>query len=225
MEKIMNAFKGFVRSVAAVALLLTGSVFAADDPAEKFKEGDYYQTLKSNELSSTQQITEFFSFYCGHCFMFRSTLEELKAAYPNVEFRLVPVGFLGGENGLLSQKAYAAAEALGIAEPFQNELFNQIHKMGKVELSPQSLADIAAYVGGDKDKFTEIMSGFMSMSQAAAYNAEADKDQIHGVPSIKINNKYIIIKAEKDEMKNLITYLLEKDGVPVKNAAKADSAK
>lgn len=191
-----------------------GSKVFADD--SKFKVGEHYNTIEANELSKQQEIVEFFSFYCGHCYMFRSIWNDIKNNYPNVLFKQIPVSFLGGANGPLSQRAYAVADTMGIAESFSNELFTQIHKMRKAELTEESLADIAAYVGGDKNKFSELLSSFISMSQMAEYNAEVDKAGIRGVPTVMINHKYIILKAEKDEMNDLINYLLTKDNLPTK---------
>lgn len=184
----------------------------ADD--KEFKEGEYYTVIESNELSKTKEISEFFSFYCGHCFMFRSIWEDIKTKYPDVLFKRIPVSFLGGQMGPLSQRAYATAEIMGIDNEYTDALFNQIHTMNKTDYNVETLADIAAYVGSDKKQFLDVFDSFMSISQVAAYNSEIDRAKIKGVPTIMVNHKYLIIKAEKDEMENLITYLLNKDNIP-----------
>lgn len=215
-------FLNKVFSVALSTLLVVSSFSVANAEESKFKEGEHYRSIESNQLSETQEMKEFFSYYCGHCFMFRSVWDGLKSSYPKVEFKKVPVAFLGGPNGPLSQKAFAVASTLEVEEAFTNELFNQIHKMRKTELSAESLADIAAYVGADRAAFLQSFNSFMALSMTASYNQETDKNDIAGVPTILVNNKYVILKAEKDEMNDLITYLLTKDGVPEVGAKKEE---
>ena len=197
-----------------ICFLITFVFNSVNASEVKFVEGEHYKTLTANELSKTQELKEFFSYYCGHCFMFRSLWNELHTVYPSVDFHKVPVSFLGGPNGPLSQKAFAVATIMGVEEDFSNELFNQIHKMRKTELSAETLGDIAAYVGADKNKFLEQYNSFVALSHMANYNQETDKDEIQGVPTIMVNNKYIILKAEKDQINDLISFLLNKDGVP-----------
>ena len=84
MNKIVKLFVALFITVYAAS-----GVSYADDSAiseSKFKEGEHYRTIESNELSSNQQMVEFFSFYCGHCFMFRSLWSDLQVSFPNVEF-------------------------------------------------------------------------------------------------------------------------------------------
>ena len=211
MNKIVKLFVALFITVYAASGVSYADVSAISE--SKFKEGEHYRTIESNELSSNQQMVEFFSFYCGHCFMFSSLWSDLQVSFPDVEFSKIPVSFLGGPNGPLSQKAYGVVANLGHEEEFTNELFNQIHKMRKTELTPDSLADIYAYVGGDRNEFLNLYNSFMALSLIANYNSQVDKDEINGVPSIMINNKYVILKADKNEMKDLVTYLLTKDNV------------
>ncbi len=213
MNKFTRVICGILFSFLASAQVM------ADD--EEFKEGEYYTVVQGNELSKVQEITEFMSFYCGHCFMFRSTFNQLKGTFPEVTFSVIPVAFLGGPMGQMSQKAYATAKIMGIEEQYSNELFNQIHQMHKTDYNPEALADIAAYVGADKQKFLEIFDSFVVVSQIAAYNAEQDRAGIKGVPSLMVNHKYVIIKAEKDQVASLIRYLLNKDGIKPAAAAPA----
>lgn len=200
------------------------SFFSVNSYADvkEFKEGEYYSSIEGNQLSETKQITEFFSFYCGHCYNFRSVWDDLKIKYPNVSFNRIPVHFLGGPNGPLTQRAYATAEIMGIEDDFTNTLFNQIHSFNKTEYNQDSLGDVAGYVGADKKQFLEVFDSFMPISKVASYNSEVDKARIKGVPTIMINHKYLILKAEKHELHDLITYLLTKDNVPDKKQLQTD---
>ena len=215
---IMKKIVKLCFAIVFFSLSSFSSVFAesSDENVFKFKEGEHYRTIANNELSANQEMVEFFSFYCGHCFMFRSLWSEIQVNFPKVEFKKIPVGFLGGPNGVISQKAFGVVSTLGHEEEFSNELFNQTHKMRKTELSSESVADIYAYVGGDKAEFLKLFDSFMALSLVANFNQQTDKDEITGVPSIMVNNKYVILKADKDEMKELISYLLTKDNVPEK---------
>ncbi|MBQ8708465.1 MAG: thiol:disulfide interchange protein DsbA/DsbL [Succinivibrionaceae bacterium] len=206
--------KKIFKSLCSVVFMCFVSTAAmAED--EQFKEGEYYSVVAANELSETQEISEFFSFYCGHCYMFRSTFHQLKNEFPDVKFSMIPVQFLGGEMGPMSQRAYAAAKIMGIEDRFSDELFNQIHQQHVTDYNPESLGNIVAYVGGDKAQFLETFDSFVSISQVAAFNAEMDRAGVKGVPTMMVNHKYLILKAEKDQVVPLIRYLLNKDKVPL----------
>ncbi len=60
----------------AATLLLSVSAYAA-----QFKEGVNYTTLKL-PLSQKPTVTEFFSFYCPHCFAFEPVIEQLQSELP-----------------------------------------------------------------------------------------------------------------------------------------------
>ena len=206
----------FIKSICGIFLSFV-MVSAAIADEQPFKEGEHYRVVEANQLSEIQEITEFMSFYCGHCFMFRSVLNQIRAAFPQVKININPVAFLGGEMGPMSQRAFAAAKIMGVEEKFSDELFNQIHQMHKTDYNPEALGDIIAYIGADKQQFLETFDSFVAISQVAAYNAEMDKAVVKGVPTLMINHKYIILKAEKDEVELLIKYLLEKDNIPLTN--------
>ncbi len=204
----------FIKSLCGMILscFMVTSVLAED---VQFKEGEHYRVVEANQLSESQEITEFMSFYCGHCFMFRSILHQIRTNFPNVKININPVAFLGGDMGPMSQKAFAAAKIMGVEERFSDELFNQIHQMHKTDYNPEALGDIVAYIGADKQQFLETFDSFVVVSQVAAYNAELDRAEVRGVPTLMINHKYIILKAEKDEVMSLIKFLLEKDNLPI----------
>ena len=60
--------------------------------AADFKEGTHYTVLKAPH-SKSQTVTEYFSFYCPHCFQFESVVKGLKAKLPkSAKFEKVQEG-------------------------------------------------------------------------------------------------------------------------------------
>lgn len=81
MKKIVTLFS---------ALMLVFSVQAAS-----FEEGKHYKILDV-EKSETPKVTEFFSFYCPHCYKFEAIVKSLKPALPkSVKFEKIHVAFMG----------------------------------------------------------------------------------------------------------------------------------
>ncbi len=84
------------------ALLLSVSAHAA-----KFEQGTHYKVLDV-EKSATPKVTEFFSFYCPHCYKFESVVENLKPALADgVKFEKVHVAFMGNDMAVPMAKSYA----------------------------------------------------------------------------------------------------------------------
>ena len=63
-----------VMFVMAMLLPLTA---CAQEPASKWKEGTHYKVL-DKEATDKPVITEYFSFWCPHCFKFEPIVAQIK---------------------------------------------------------------------------------------------------------------------------------------------------
>ena len=116
MKKIFTLFITVFLSISAQAV--------------QFTEGDYYTTLDL-EKSSKPTVTEYFSFYCPHCYKFESAIAALKKNIPSTTtFQKVHVAFKGSNNMAVPMaKAYATMIVLGAEETMIPVMFRQIHDL------------------------------------------------------------------------------------------------
>ena len=60
----------------------------------RFEEGKHYDIISQN-ASDKAVLTEYFSFYCPHCYRFEAAVAQIKPALPNgIEFEKSHVDFM-----------------------------------------------------------------------------------------------------------------------------------
>ena len=200
-----------------LSLLLLCLPFAA--MAADFKAGDQYDVLNI-EKSKTPQVTEFFSFYCGHCFKFEPVAKAIEKSLPEgAEFIKSHVNFLGGLTPQVQSNlsyAYIIAKQHKKGEKIADQIFNSIH----VQRAPlDNIKDVKKLLevnGIDNDTFN---SDIASMPVISAERAMQDKQNkysemgaLTGVPTFIVNDKYKInintIKSQ-EQLNELVEFLLE----------------
>ena len=191
-----------------VALIVSVSVQAAD-----FKEGVHYQVLNT-QASTSPNVTEFFSFYCGHCRNFESAIEELKKNIPdNVPFQKSHITFMGGDMGIPMAKAYATMIVLEQEDALVPKMFKQVQELRKPPRNEAELRQWFIDKGVDAKSFDATYNSFIIDSMQKRFVKKFEDAQLRGVPGIVVNDKYVV-KTESirsyDEYFELVNYLLKK---------------
>ncbi|MBB1424094.1 thiol:disulfide interchange protein DsbA/DsbL [Pseudoalteromonas sp. SG43-7] len=200
-----------------LSLLLLCLPFAA--MAADFKAGEHYDVLKI-EKSKTSQVTEFFSFYCPHCFKFEAVAKAMEKSLPaGTEFVKNHVNFLGGLAPEVQSNlsyAYIIAKQHNKGEQVADQMFDSIH----IKRAPlNNIKDVKALLavnGIDNYTFDKDIA---SMPVIAAEKAMQDKQNkfsqmgaLTGVPTFIVNDKYKInintIKSQ-EQLDELVAFLLQ----------------
>ncbi|CED70719.1 thiol:disulfide interchange protein DsbA [Aliivibrio wodanis] len=196
MKKIVTLFS---------ALMLVFSVQAAS-----FEEGKHYKILDV-EKSETPKVTEFFSFYCPHCYKFEAIVKSLKPALPkSVKFEKIHVAFMG-EMAVPMAKSYATMVVLGVEETMVPAMFKQIHELGLRPKNEAELRQIFIDNGVDAKKYDATYNNFVVNSMQRNFDKQFEASTLTGVPGVLVNNKYIVKPGEirsYDEYNQLVNYLL-----------------
>jgi protein dithiol oxidoreductase (disulfide-forming) len=175
------------------------------------------------------EVTEVFSYGCPHCSEFRPVMKQMKAALPpNVVFTLVPASFNPSEDWPMFQRAYATAEALGIAERANDGIFDAVWKSGELSIfdlqtnrpkNPQPTIQDAAKVynkltGIPVDKFLAVSQSFAVEVKMKADDAYLVHAQADSTPTIVVNGKYrlnVTSAGGADQVIQLVKYLVNKE--------------
>ncbi len=170
-----------------------------------------------------------FSYGCPHCSEFRPVIKQLKAALPaNAVFTQVPASFNPAEDWPMLQRAYATAEALGMADRANDGIFDAIWKSGELPIvdpqtnrlvSPLPTIQDAARVynkltGVPVDKFIAVSQSFAVDVKMKADDAYVLHGQVDSTPTIVVNGKYRL-NAESaggaNQVLQLVKYLVAKE--------------
>ncbi|AMG30633.1 thiol:disulfide interchange protein DsbA/DsbL [Grimontia hollisae] len=192
-------------TVAAAAML----AFSAQ--AARFEAGEDYQVLDLPK-SDTPTVTEFFSFYCPHCFQSQPLMEALKENTPdNTSFTKNHVSFMGGNMGSALSKAYATAMMLDVEDKIVPVIFNRIHLMQKPPRNQEELRQLFIDEGVDAEKFDGTYNSFAANAMANRFDKAFSDSGLRGVPAVIVNGKYHVtpktIKTKEDYFA-LVNFLL-----------------
>lgn len=215
--------------LASLLFALAGAAWA--DP--NWKEGEQYFALQPPQPTSVAagkvEVVEVFSYACPACNLFYPIINKLKASLPaQVQWRFLPASWHTEEDWKVFQRAYFAAQSLGIAERTHDKVFDAVwktHELAIIDPSTNqlkkplpSLGDVAAYYESvAKLKPGEFLAAAHSFS-VDAHMREADAQireyQVDETPSVIVNGKYRLTPRTaggNDQFIALVQWLVKKE--------------
>jgi protein dithiol oxidoreductase (disulfide-forming) len=220
-----------VERVLAALLSVLAFVFASDaHAAQSWAQGRNYALLapvqRTNVAPGKVEVMEVFSYGCPACNGFQPTMAKLKGSLPpNAQLVYLPASFKTNEDWPMFQRAYFAAQSLGVAERTHQAMFDAIWKTGELAISdlvtnrlkdPQpSLADAARFyertAGVKPAAFLAAAQSFTVDMKTRAADAQIIAMQVPGTPCIIVNGKYRVIMdsvRSSDDLIELVKYLV-----------------
>ena len=195
----------------AFALLVLSIFFISSAQARDYKEGLDYEIRATNKTVEPE-IREFFSFFCSHCFAMEKPFSQMAEFFKGkAKFIGNPVGLIGGDVGVESQKAYAVAINLEIEDELKEELFNRIHVKQDVPEDHDYFAELFESLGVPSEKYEQIYNSFVTQAKVAEYDRHTKEMKIDAVPEIVVNGKYLV-KTDNlesiEDYESIVSYLL-----------------
>ena len=140
----------------AFTLLVLSIFFISSAQARDYKEGQDYEIRATNKTVEPE-IREFFSFFCSHCFAMEKPFSQMAEFFKGkAKFIVNPVGLIGGDVGVESQKAYAVAINLEIENELKEELFNRIHVKQDIPEDHDYFVELFESLGVPSEKYEQI---------------------------------------------------------------------
>lgn len=197
--------------VKAFALLVLSIFFISSAQARDYKEGLDYEIRATNKTVEPE-IREFFSFFCSHCFAMEKPFSQMAEFFKGkAKFIVNPVGLIGGDVGVESQKAYAVAINLEIEDELKEELFNRIHVKQDIPEDHDYFAELFESLGVPSEKYEQIYNSFVTQAKVAEYDRHTKEMKIDAVPEIVVNGKYLV-KTDNlesiEDYESIVSYLL-----------------
>jgi thiol:disulfide interchange protein DsbA len=212
-------------AAASAAPAATASTPAAADarPAKpaapfvdsgKWVEGKNYYLVDPAQPTSHPgkvEVTEVFSYACPACNSFHTTMDQLVSNLPsNAVVTYLPASFRPDENWPLFQRAYYAAQALGVADKTYDAMFDAAWKTGELatydlqagkpkphEAWPtiDDVAKFYAKYGVDPKQFVGVANSFSINTQMKRADDELKALGVDSTPTIVVNGKYRLTPA------------------------------
>ncbi len=221
----------------AVAVLAVCAFAATPDAkaAGSFTEGREYALLtpaqSTNVAAGKIEVMEVFSYGCPVCNTFEPRMNALRRAMPaNVQVVLLPAAFNTAEDWPMFQRAYFAAQFLGVAERAHQGIFDAVWKSGELatidpatnrlkERMPtiEDAARVYAHLTGVKpEAFLATARSFSVDVKMKAADAQILTMQVPGTPCIVVNGKYRVKMdtVGADALIELVKFLVAKESAP-----------
>jgi protein dithiol oxidoreductase (disulfide-forming) len=225
-----RAVVAYSATAACLAMLASAGVSRA---ADSWTEGQNYVLLSPRQNTAVPagkiEVMEVFSYACPACDNFQPVMNKLKHALPaNVQFVLLPAAFNTSEDWPMFQRAYFAAQSLGIAERTHQAMFDAVWNSGELAVadptthhlknpqpSIQDAAQFYARVGGIKpEAFLAAASSFQVDMKIRAADTQIAAMKIPGTPCLIVNGKYRVDMQSvrnTDELIELVKFLVAKE--------------
>lgn len=179
---------------AALALLAALPLACSAAEAPKFKLGEHYHAVRVAQKPANPakiEVMEVFAYSCPHCFQFEQPLNQWLAKKPgDVEFVRVP-HTLGQPANAVRNKAFYAAQMLGVFEPFHKGLFAAIHGQGRMMATVEEVRELfLKHTGVKAEDFDGAYTGFATDSRFRIGENALREMGIPSVPTMVVNGKY-----------------------------------
>ncbi len=196
----MRFLKQVLGALALSALAFT-SLSAGASPADP-KNGVEYKTLKQAQPTDSGkkvEVTEFFAYYCPHCYAFEPALEAwIKKQGDNIVFKRVHV--TRDDSVLPQQKLYFTLFAMGLMnDAMHNKIFSEMHVAHNRLNRDEMVFDFIATQGIDRQKFIDTYRGFGVAASVRRTSTMMDAYQIDSWPMIAVDGRFITSPSMADE--------------------------
>lgn len=217
--------------VAAIALIGGAASLAAD--AADWVEGKHYTRIQPAQRTAVApgkvEVAEAFSYGCIYCNLFLPTMDKIKARLPqNAQIVYVPASFNPAEQWPMFQRAFLAAQALGIVDKTHEAMFRAVWTTGelavvdpktnKLKKPGPTLEDVAKLyerVAGVKaDQFLATANSFAVATKMKQADAWVKGARVTGTPTLIVNGKYRIELSavrETADIVELVNWLVAKE--------------
>jgi thiol:disulfide interchange protein DsbA len=217
----------------AILLLTCFTAEAVAQPQPQWQAGVHYFLLPraqpTNVPAGKVEVTEVFSYACPACNQFNPAFEQIKAGLPaNVQVDYVHASFNPAEDWPMFQRAFYAAQTLGIAEKTHVAMYDAIWKTGELSVVDKttnqlrnplpSIADAADFyqrkAGIKKEDFLAAASSFGVDVKVKRADALVIAYGADSTPTIIVNGKYRLSPSSAggyNQLSALIKYLVAQE--------------
>jgi len=216
-----------------MALLLGALAIRADASPAPWVEGTNY--LRLDQVQPTHvgagkvEVLEVFSYGCPFCSSFQPVMERLRRSLPaSAQIVLLPASFSAAEDMPMFQRAFYAAQSLGVAERAHQGIFDAVWKTGELAIadpathrlksSQPAIEDAAKCYGritGVKpEEFLRAARSFGVDTKMRTADQQVRAMRVPSTPCLIVNGKYMVqldTLRGADEVIDIVNFLVRKE--------------
>lgn len=220
--------------LALLAVLVYSSAVPARAAPAPWIEGTDYVVLEQAQPTTVPagkvEVMEVFSYGCPFCNKFQPVIHQLERTLSrNTRMVFLPASFNPAEDWPLFQRAYFAAQALGIADRTHQAIYDAVWKTGELAIEDPStnrlkrplpsLEDVAhcysRLTGVSAQTFVATARSFGVETRMHEADSQVMAMQVPSTPCIVVDGKYRIVMDSLhsiDDVIPLVKFLVAKAG-------------
>ena len=213
-----------------IALLFGFVVFSAASAQQApYEAGKQYFLVEPPQPTTTGdkiEVLEVFSYACPACNAFQTIANKIKSDLPkNAQMAYLPAAFRTDEDWPVFQRAFFAAQALGLVEKTHDAMFDAVWKEGSLKINDPvshklvqpmpTIDDIAKFYakyGVKAEDFVGTANSFAVNAKIKRADAQVKAYGVDSTPTIIVNGKYRLTAQSAggwDKVPALVTYLID----------------
>lgn len=234
----------FLATLTSIGIMLA---FMPAAQAADWEQGIHYYLVIPPQPTQVPagkiEVTEVFSYACPACNSFYPTIDKLRASLPaNAELDFIPASFNQAEDWPMFQRAYLAAQILGIDKRTHDAMFDAIWKTGelaivdprtnRLKVPSPTIQDAAAWyaktAGVKPEAFVTAANSFGVDSRIRQADQLVRDYRVESTPTIIVNGKYRLTPQSAggtDQLIELVNWLVVKEGGAAAKPAPAAASK
>jgi thiol:disulfide interchange protein DsbA len=214
-----------------VAVLFGLAAFSAVEAQETWQSGKHYFPIEPPQPTSTGdkiEVVEVFSYACPACNQFRPFADKIKEQLPaNAVMSYLPAAFRSDEDWPVFQRAFFAAQALGVVDKTHDAMFDAVWKDGSLKITDpathaivkplpaiEDIAKFYAKYGVSAEDFVGTASSFAVNAKMKRADAQIKAYGVDSTPTIIVNGKYRMTAVSAggwDKIPELVKYLVAQE--------------
>lgn len=207
--------KNLFRALVVLASLSPLACSAAEN-SQPYKLGEHYLRVRAVQPPANPakiEVMEVFAYSCPHCYAFEPALKKWAAKQPgDVEFVRTP-HTLGQPANQARNRAFYAAQMLGVVDVFHTALFEAIHRDRKNMSTAAELRELAVQRAGVKgEDFDGAVNGFAADAGFRRGEQVVQGLGITSVPTLVVEGRHFVspnIAGGFDGMLKVADFLVE----------------
>jgi thiol:disulfide interchange protein DsbA len=239
----MRGLRIVFQGLLLAAGILGGSPGAAADaaPPANWEQGVHYFLIEPPQPTGLPagkvEVTEVFSFACPACNQFYPLADRLRTSLPAyAQMDYLAAGFRPDEDWPMFQRAFYAAESLGIDARTHDAMFDAVWKTGELAIAdprtnrlkvpPPSIQDAAAFyaraAGVQPGTFLATASSFGVDTRIRQTDQRIRDYRVDSTPTIVVNGKYRADPRSAggaEQLVELVKWLVAREGPGQAHAA------
>jgi thiol:disulfide interchange protein DsbA len=213
-----------------VAVLLGLAVLAlAHAQALPYEAGKQYFLVEPPQPTTTGdkiEVLEVFSYACPACNAFQTIANKIKSDLPaNAEMAYLPAAFRPDEDWPVFQRAFFAAQSLGLVEKTHDAMFDAVWKEGSLKITDpvthkivqpmptiEDVAKFYAKYGVTAEEFVGTANSFAVNTKMKRADSQVKTLGVDSTPTIVVNGKYRVTGASAggmDKVPAIVAYLVD----------------